>query len=102
MFFPDAPNMEVSLEHRARTGEAHMAMLRRAPLVMTLAGYALKVVVVGFVLLHDFENLDSAILASLLLLIYGAISNQISGDSAFSTTWFLSLAKLIGQSSSGE
>ena len=68
------------------------------PLVTTLVVYAVKLAIVTVVLLHDFENEDSAIIASLLIslliLFYGIISAQIASESGFVARWFLSLAKL--------
>jgi hypothetical protein len=65
---------------------------------MTLARHAVKLAVVALVLLHDFEKVDSAIIAALLIMTYGLISGRIVGESAFSATWFLTLYRLARQS----
>ena len=66
-------------------------MLKRMPVIATLVGYAIQLALVIAILLHDFQNEDSEVIAWLLILAYSAIRGQIAAENGLAATWFLAL-----------
>jgi hypothetical protein len=75
---------------------------KKGPIFLSVVGYLVELSVALLVLFHDYGNRDTAVIVSLLVVVYGMIKAHLWGMGAISATYFLELSKQIRQNAASD